>query len=330
MPGTVENILRLPRIIEILAFPDVQLLDVAGPLQVFASANERCARLGELRPYELRVVASPPSSVMTTAGLALATLPLPGSDSQPDTLVVAGGRGVLDASEDAALMAWLNVRARLARRVASVCTGAFLLGSSGLLEERRVTTHWARCAELARRFPNACVEPDPIFIRDGRVWSSAGVTAGMDLALALVEEDLGRQAALGVARQLVMYLKRPGGQAQFSAALSLQDAEDTFGVLHRWMTSHLRDDLSVEVLAARVNMSERNFSRRYADETGLTPARAVERLRTEEARRLLSDTSLPIKRVAQLCGFGSDETMRRSFLRLLRVSPQDYRSRFGS
>ena len=172
------------------------------------------------------------------------------------------------------------------------------------------------------------VEPDPIFVRDGRLWTSAGVTAGIDLALALVEEDLGRAVALAVARYLVVFLKRPGGQAQFSAALALQAAEDRFGALHAWISEHLTDDLSLPVLADQAGMSERSFSRRYAEATGQTPAGAIERLRVEAARRLLSETRLPVKRISQRWGFGSEETMRRSFLRLLAVTPQDYRDRF--
>jgi transcriptional regulator GlxA family with amidase domain len=184
------------------------------------------------------------------------------------------------------------------------------------------------CARLAQRFPAVHVEPDPIFVCDGPVWSSAGVTAGIDLALALVEEDLGRSVALAVARYLVVFLKRPGGQAQFSVALALQAAEDRFGTLHEWINGHLANDLSLSVLADRVGMSERSFSRHYAEATGLTPARAIEQLRVEAARELLLESRQPIKRIAQRCGFGSEETMRRSFVRQLAVTPQDYRSRF--
>ena len=197
-----------------------------------------------------------------------------------------------------------------------------------MLDGRRAVTHWAFCAELARRFPLVRVEPDPIFVQDGTVWTSAGVTAGIDLALALVEEDLGRTVALAVARYLVVFLKRPGGQAQFSEFLSLQAAEDKFGALHDWISHHLADDLSLPVLATQAGMSERSFSRHYAESTGLTPARAVEKLRVEGARHLLSETRLPVKRISQRCGFGSEETMRRSFLRLLDTTPQDYRARF--
>ena len=248
----------------------------------------------------------------------------------PDTLIVPGGPGVDAAAADTVLVDWVRQRTKKARRVASVCTGAFLLGASGALDGRRAVTHWSYCAELARRFPAVRVESDPIFVRDGSVWTSAGVTAGIDLALALVEEDLGRSVALAVARYLVVFLKRPGGQAQFSEALSMQSAEDEFGALHEWINKHLFDDLSLAMLADQAGMSERSFSRHYAEATGVTPARAIERLRVEAARRLLSESRLPVKRISQRCGFGSEETMRRSFLRVLSATPNDYRARFSS
>ena len=317
-------------VIEVLAFPSVQLLDVTGPLQVFATANDHVAAAGGTPPYAIRVVARGSEGVETSAGLGLAAGPLPRVGAALDTLMVAGGPGVEAAAADPKLVDWLRKRTSHARRVASVCTGAFLLAASGVLDGRRAATHWSVCAELARRFPAVRVEADPIFVRDGPVWTSAGVTAGIDLALALVEQDLGRTVALAVARYLVVFLKRPGGQAQFSAALSLQAAEDRFGALHDWINGHLADDLSLPVLARRAAMSERSFSRHYAESTGLTPARAVERLRVEAARRLLSESRLPVKRISRRCGFGSEETMRRSFLRLLAATPQDYRARFSS
>jgi transcriptional regulator GlxA family with amidase domain len=318
------------RVIEVLAFPSVQLLDVSGPIQVFASANDHVVAAGGTPPYAIRVVARGGQAVTASAGLELATSALPRVGAALDTLMVAGGQGVEAAAADPKLVDWLRKRAARARRVASVCTGAFLLAASGVLDGRRAATHWSVCAELARRFPAVRVEADPIFVRDGPVWTSAGVTAGIDLALALVEQDLGRTVALAVARYLVVFLKRPGGQAQFSAALSLQAAEDRFGTLHDWINGHLADDLSLPVLARRAAMSERTFSRHYAEATGLTPVRAVERLRVEAARRLLSESRLPVKRISRRCGFGSEETMRRSFLRLLAATPQDYRARFSS
>jgi transcriptional regulator GlxA family with amidase domain len=328
MPEIPRNPPSSSRIVEILAFPSVQLLDVAGPLQVFATANEQTCGADTAAPYAPIVTAPVAGAVPSSAGLAILAQDLARADEPADTLIVAGGPGVHAAAANAALLAWLAVHARAARRVCSVCTGAFLLAAAGLLDGRRAVTHWRWCAEFARRFPAVHVEADPIFVRDGPIWSSAGVTAGIDLALALLEEDLGRSAALAVARHLVMFLKRPGGQAQFSAALAAQHAEDRFARLHEWMRTHIDRELSVAVLAAEAGMSERSFLRHYRHATGGTPARTVERLRVEAARRLLSDTRLPLKRIAVRCGFGSQETMRRSFLRLLRTNPQVYRERF--
>lgn len=318
------------RLVEVVAFPDAQLLDVAGPLQAFATANEIAVAGGRPAPYALRVVAKGRGGVRTSAGLGLATETLPAAGAPVDTVIVAGGPGVQAAAADPLLVAWLRRRGAVARRTASVCTGAFLLAATGLLDGRRAATHWSFCAELARRYPALRVEPDPIFVHDGPFWTSAGVTAGIDLVLALIEEDLGRDVALAVARRLVMFLKRPGGQAQFSAALSLQTAADRFGPLHAWIGAHLAQDLSLPVLAAEAGMSDRSFSRRYLEATGVTPARAVERLRVEAARQMLSESRLPVKRIAHLCGFGTEETMRRSFVRALGVSPQDYRERFAA
>jgi transcriptional regulator GlxA family with amidase domain len=318
------------RVIDVLAYPAVQLLDVTGPVQVFASANDLIAAAGGARPYAFRVVAQGGEGVTASAGVALAAGPLTKKDEPLDTLLVAGGEGVEAAIENPVLVEWVRQRAGQARRVASVCTGAFMLAAAGLLDGRRAATHWKYCAKLAQRFPAVKVESDPIFVCDGAVWTSAGVTAGIDLALALVEEDLGRAMALAVARYLVVFLKRPGNQAQFSAALALQAADDKFGALNSWINDHLTGDLSLSVLADQAGMSERSFSRHYAEATGQTPARAIERLRVEAARRLLSESRLPVKRIAQRCGFGSEETMRRSFHRLIAITPQDYRARFGS
>ena len=305
------------------------MLDLTGPLQVFTSANDTLARTGRPPAYTLRVVARNGPHIKASSGLDLTVESLPSLETACDTLIVAGGPGVDAATADSALVNWIRARGKASRRVVSVCTGAFLLAASGALDGRRATTHWSFAADLSRRFPAVKVEPDPIFIRDGAVWTSAGVTAGIDLALALVEEDLGREVALAVARYLVVFLKRPGGQAQFSAALSLQIADDEFGALHAWIRRHLAHDLSLRVLADQAAMSARSFSRRYRESTGSTPARVVERLRVEEARRFLSESKLPIKRIAQRCGFGSEETLRRSFLRLMDTTPQDYRARFG-
>ncbi len=328
-PKKLQILPKPVRCVEILAFPAVQLLDVAGPLQVFCTANELAVAAGQPMPYRTEVVAPASGTVQASAGLGLAAAPLPPADASVDTLMIAGGQGVLAAADDAALIAWVATHAVSARRVASVCTGAFLLAAAGLLDNRRAVTHWMYCGDLARKHPAIRVDPDPIFVRDGKVWTSAGVTAGIDLALALVEDDLGREAALAVARHLVVFLKRPGGQAQFSSALALQSAGDRFAELNAWIAAHLREDLSVQRLAREAKMSDRSFMRRYLEATGLTPARAVERLRTEAARQLLADTRLPLKQVASRCGFGTEDTMRRTFQRLQGIRPQDFRARFG-
>ena len=331
LAGMPQNTQKLPksRAVEIVAFPGVQLLDVAGPLQVFASANEWAAKGNRPKPYGIRVVATG-SPLTTTAGLGLMAQPLPGDKTPVDTLIAAGGSGVHGAAHDRRLVRWLARRARQARRVASICSGAFLLGAAGLLDGRRAVTHWMECADLARRFPAARIETDPIFVQDGGLWTSAGVTAGIDLSLALVEEDVGHAIAIAVARDLVVFLKRPGGQAQFSTTLSLQYRDGNFDALHSWMAGHLAQNLAVSVLAARVAMSERSFMRHYRASTGQTPARAVEAMRVEAARQLLVSTRAPIKRIAERCGFGSEETLRRSFWRQIATTPHEYRARFAA
>ncbi len=312
--------------VDILTFPGGQLLDVAGPLQAFASCNDLLAERGGSAPYALQVVAKGGGTVTMSSGLALMTADLTASPAV-DTLIVAGGRGVEQAAADAHLLEWVCREAQAARRVASVCTGAFLLAATGLLDGRCAVTHWAYCARLAELHPRIRVEDDPIFIADDRFWTSAGVTAGIDLALAMIEQDLGRDVALAVARRLVVFLKRPGGQAQFSAALEVQGSE-RFAPLHGWMQANLAGELSLPNLAAHAGMSERSLLRHYVAAVGTTPARTAERLRVEAARLLLGDTDLPVKDIARRCGFGSEETMRRSFLRLLDTNPQAYRARF--
>lgn len=320
--------MSIPKTINVLAFTDVQVLDVTGPLQVFASANDLAAARGLPPPYAVRMIAQG-ETVLCSAGLGLHAAPLPAVDSAADTLIVAGGAGVNAALGNADLLAWVREHAAHCRRVASVCSGAFLLAACGLLDGRRVATHWSRCAELAEKYPRLQVDNEPIFINDGQVWTSAGITAGIDLALALVEADLGRAIALAIARYLVVFLKRPGGQAQFSTALASQTDDDRFRELHAWIADNLKLELSVSQLADQAGMSERSFVRHYRAATGQTPARALELMRVESARRWLADTSEPIKRIAGHCGFGSEETMRRSFLRSIAVTPQHYRERFS-
>jgi transcriptional regulator GlxA family with amidase domain len=314
------------RRIVIVAFPDVQSLDVTGPAEVFATA----ARIGHA-DYAVQAVASGGEPTDTVAGLTLLPRPLSAARGRIDTLIVAGGPGTDAAARDARLIDWIRGAAGRSRRVASVCTGAFLLAEAGLLDGRRATTHWASCDYLQRRHPEVEVDPDPIFVRDGDVWSSAGVTAGIDLALALLEQDAGPEAARDVARWLVLFLQRPGGQAQFSAQLRRPVAErDPLRELQAWLPAHLDEDLSIAALAARACMSPRNFARAFRREVGTTPAAYVADLRVERARAELESGDRPIEDVARRCGFGTVETLRRTFHRRLRVAPADYRARFRS
>jgi transcriptional regulator GlxA family with amidase domain len=320
---------RLPREIVILAYPGVQSLDVTGPLEVFAGAQELIERTGRReRGYRVSVLAAGRGPLATSSGLTIVPhATLADAPARIDTLLVPGGRGSRDA--DPELVAWIQTRSRAARRTASVCTGAFVLAATGLLDGRRATTHWSAAAALQRAYPRVDVDPEPIFLRDGRVWTSAGVTAGMDLALALVEEDLDRHAALAIARHLVLFLRRPGGQSQFSATLAAQEpAREPLKEVQRLVVEDPAGAHTVEEMAARAHMSPRHFARAFAAETGTTPGRYVERVRLEAARRLLEDTSEPIGAVAAACGFGTPETMRRAFLRLLAVGPAEYRRRF--
>jgi transcriptional regulator GlxA family with amidase domain len=314
----------------IVSFEGFQLLDVTGPWEVFGRTTRYLRDRGLAGGYTLELVASHPGSVTSSSGLSLAVQrPVRAVRGAIDTLVVAGGLGTERALGDRSLVAFVKQAAGRARRTASVCTGAFLLAEAGLLDGRRATTHWNACAQLADRYPKLRVESDPIFVRDGRIWSSAGVTAGMDLALALVEQDHGRDVALGVARELVLFLKRPGGQAQFSAQLRAQLAErEPLRDLQAFMADHPSADLSVEALAKRVAMSPRHFARVFKQETGATPAVAALAARVEAARRRLEDGDDGLEGVAAACGFGSAEVMRRAFLRTLRVGPAVYRRRF--
>jgi transcriptional regulator GlxA family with amidase domain len=319
------------RRVVIVAFEQALLLDIAGPLQAFATARDLEVAGGLPDPYELSVVAPGRGPTATSSGLAVVTTSLAALKGKAiDTLIVVGGLGSRQAVHDARLIGWIARRARRARRVCSVCTGAFLLAAAGLLDGKRVTTHWWAADELRQRYPRIEIDADPIFLRDGKIWTSAGVTAGIDLALALVEEDLGRRLALRVARHLVVFLKRPGGQSQFSVMLAAQAQDDGgFVALHEWMARHLAADLRVEALAEQAGMSPRNFARVYARRVGATPAKTVERLRLEAARRALEEGAGSIEGIARACGFGDEERMRRSFLRHLRVPPRQYRQRFS-
>lgn len=315
-----------PRRVVILAFPQVQILDVTGPSEVFCLADRCAAGAG----YAVELVAPRAAELQTSGALRLvADRAVERCHGPIDTLLVAGGLGVREAMQDRRLVGWLRSAAARSRRVASVCTGAFLLAQAGLLEGRRATTHWSACRRLAQAYPSTEVEPDAIFVRDGNLYTSAGITAGIDLALALVEEDLGSQVALQIARMLVLFMRRPGGQAQFSNTLCSQSAQTSdLRELQAWIADHLDQDLSVAALAERTFMSPRNFARVFAGQTGQTPGRYVEAQRIERARTLLQSDGRTIEGVARACGFGTVETLRRSFSRRLGVSPSDYRQRF--
>jgi transcriptional regulator GlxA family with amidase domain len=308
------------RVVVVVGFPGMQSLDVSGPVEVFAAATGYAITLATVDGQPVRSS----SGLLYMPDAALADV-----RGRIDTLVVAGGDGTAAAMADAVLVEGVGRLARRARRVTSVCSGAFLLAEAGLLDGRRATTHWSACHTLARLYPRVEVDPDPIFVRDGNVWTSAGVTAGMDLALALVEDDLGRDTALAIARRLVLFLRRPGNQSQFSAQLAAQMASrDGLRQVQRWIADHPGDDLTVAAMAAQADMSVRHFARSFREEIGVTPARYVEQVRLEAARRLLEETDDGVEGVALRCGFGTAETMRRSFLRALHLSPAEYRRRF--
>ncbi|MFB6932966.1 GlxA family transcriptional regulator [Streptomyces chartreusis] len=310
------------RTVLFVLFDAVQSLDVTGPLEVFMGAEQHVPGT-----YRIRTASLDGAPVRTSSGLTL--VPDQALDGPLDahTLVVPGGQGT--RTPDPALVGWLREHGPRAERLVSVCTGAILLAAAGLLDGRRATTHWAYCDKLARDHPDVEVDPDPIYVRDGHVATSAGVTSGIDLALALVEEDLGREVALGIARHLVVFLRRPGNQAQFSAQLAAQTARrEPLRDVQRWITEHPDADLTVESLATRASLSPRHFARAFQTETGMTPGRYVDRVRLEHARRLLEDTSDGIEEISRASGYGTPEAMRRAFVRALGAAPAEYRRRF--
>jgi transcriptional regulator GlxA family with amidase domain len=316
-----------------VAGPGTEILDLVGPLQVFARASDMyCRENPGARPvYSIEVVSiSSGRSLMANCGLRFAAdKTFRQADGKIDTLLVAGGDAIERNEINAEAVRWLKRAAAKCRRVGSVCTGAMLLARAGILDGRRATTHWNWCETLIRRAPRTNVDPDPIFVRDENVYTSAGVTAGMDLALALVEEDHGSRLALQVARNLVLYLRRPGGQSQFSAALSLQATDrKPLRELEAWVLDNLRKPLSVPVLAQRVSMSPRNFARVFSQEMKTTPAKFIERLRVEAARRRLEESQNSMETIASECGFGNVNSMRNVFQRALKIPPGQYRRHF--
>jgi transcriptional regulator GlxA family with amidase domain len=313
--------------IAIVVPQNAQSLDISGPLDAFLEANRQAPTKCN---YHVRLLSIDQDRAVRAGGLSLVADSSILEDEGPiDTLLVAGTPDYAQAYAESALPAWLRRHAPQSRRHGSVCTGAFFLGTAGLLDGLNVTTHWQHAAELAERFPAAKVASDQIFVQDGSLWTSAGVTAGIDLALKLIEDDHGRDVALSVARRLVVFLKRPGGQSQFSAHLAAQVATEgrIEGVQH-WILDHLPLELTVKMLASRAAMSVRNFTRVFQQEAGMTPADFVEIARVDAARRLLEDTDKPMQRVASNCGFANPDTMRRAFLRRISTGPSEYRERF--
>ncbi|OUL69810.1 GlxA family transcriptional regulator [Paraburkholderia hospita] len=313
--------------IALLVFPGVQMLDLAGPMDVFTEAN---CQIGDPNAYALLTVAPTLETISASNGMRFfPDASIADTPSDIDTLLVAGSPRIYEYEENGELIAWLVGQSRYVRRLGSVCSGAFLLARAGLLTGRRATTHWNSAARLAKSYPNVRVEPDHIFVKDGPVYTSAGVTAGMDLALALVEEDHGRGVALRVARELVMFVKRPGGQSQYSLHLAAQVTERSpLRDIQESILNDLSAELSVEVLASRAGMSVRNFSRMFKRETGTTPGDFVEIARVQAARRMLEESDTPLKKVAYVCGFSDQNSLRRAFIRRLGVTPIEYRQRF--
>ncbi len=305
----------MPRRIVLLIYPDFQLLDAAGPIAAFEIADRYVPG-----SYAVRVAAVEPGLIASSSGASMHAVSA-GPARDVDTLIVAGGYGTRAAAECPRTRRLVRTCSAGARRTASVCSGAYVLAAAGLLDGRCATTHWSRTQDFARRFPQVRVDADRIFVKDGKFWTSAGITAGIDLALALIGEDLGEQVARLTAQQLVVYHRRPGGQSQFSPLLAMERVDGRFAALLDHIRGHLRDRLSVADLASLTCMSPRHFSRVFAAEVGVAPAKAVERLRVDAARAALESGSGSLQRVALACGFGSAERMRRSFVRILGASP---------
>lgn len=317
-----------PRLVVFVVYPDIVLLDLVGPLQVFSHAID--PKTGT-NGYTCAVASLNGGLLETNTVVPIQTDPMARFvGAAIHTLVVVGGDGAYISMRNEVFLERLKGLMTTAHRICSVCSGALILAATGILDGCRAVTHWEDCKALQDEFPKVRVEVDPIYIQDGDVWTSAGITAGMDMALAVVAEDLGRSAALKMARSMVTHMARSGGQSQFSPILDRQvlDATGQFEGLHQWIASNLSAPMHVETLAERMNMSARNFSRRYSQKMGLTPAKAVEAIRTEAAQALLETTDFGIKQVAAQCGFSEEERMRRAFMRLLNVSPSGYRQGF--
>ncbi|MBC7602507.1 MAG: DJ-1/PfpI family protein [Ramlibacter sp.] len=319
-----------PLRVVLLAYDDMNLLDLSGPLQALSTVN-RLAAAGEPLRYETIVASARGGSVVTSAGLPVTTVGIDALKGlRIDTLIAAGGSADAEFHADPVLVEWIARQASNVRRLCSVCTGAFLLAAAGQLTGRRVTTHWDWADRLQGLYPTVRVDADPLYIRDDKVWTSAGVTAGIDMTLGLIDEDFGHSVTIQTARQLVMFIKRSGGQSQFSAPLAAQFYDSgTFADLHAWIAAHITEELGVERLAAQASMSPRTFARTYAARVGRTPAKTVELIRLEAACRSLETTQLPLKRIAAEVGYSEEQNLRRVFVRHMGVGPLQYRASFS-
>lgn len=327
--------MQVTRNIAFVLFEEALALNIAGPAEVFESANRLSGRAAPL--YHLQYLSSQGGAIRTSSGLSIATQPIGSADiAALDTVMVVGGVALIGAMQDAALIAWIERAGARVRRMCSVCTGAFLLAAAHLLDGRRAATHWASADALRTQFPSVDVLLHPLYVNDGNIWTSAGISAGIDLALTLVESDHDRQLGLAVAKDLVVFLHRPGGQAQLSRTLmtqhdlSARGQDSQWESLRAWMIEHLDGKLDVTTLAARMKMSARTFARKFADWHGRTPAKLVEDLRVEAACRYLEDSAVPLKQIVKYCGFGAEERMQRAFVRRLGLTPSEHRQRFRS
>ncbi|MEX2149574.1 MAG: DJ-1/PfpI family protein [Steroidobacteraceae bacterium] len=319
-----------PHRIVMLGFPQAQVLDITGPLEVFArTARWLAEHRGERKPvYETELVAARAGPFATSGGLQLVATHRYDQAQPADTLLVAGGIGWESVAKDHALLRWLAAQSRRVARLGSICNGAMLLAAAGLLDGKAATTHWSYLDRLQKLAPDAKIDRDALYVRAGNIYTSAGVTAGMDLALALVEQDHGKAVALAVAQELVLFLKRPGGQSQFSRHLQAQRRDDLFGELELWMLEHPRADLTVQNLARRMSMSPRHFARLFAARLGRSPGAYVRQLRIEQARRRIEEGASRLKQVARDCGFADEQALRRGFQDVVGITPAEYRSRF--
>jgi transcriptional regulator GlxA family with amidase domain len=313
-----------------VGYPNAQILDITGPLEVFSRTARWLRDHGKTSgdAYVVELVAARAGWFDTSGGLRLYATRSYTEVADAHTVLVSGGLGYREAMADRQLLDWIRKQRSRSQRLGSICTGAFVLAAAGLLDGKRATTHWAYLDRLQAAAPEAKIERDAIYVQNGPVYTSAGVTAGMDMALAMVEADWGKATALAVAQELVMFLKRPGGQSQFSRHLAAEQRDDVFGALELWILEHLSADLSVEKLAERANMSPRHFARLFKERLGVTPAAYVRKLRVEEARRRIESGASRVKRIARECGFADDQQLRRAYKQVLGVTPAEYRARF--